>query len=602
MKAMSWPTLRQLATWMRELVPQGWSKRMFAGHVDRADQNLPPWSGHALAALTLCMFLFQLQQPLLDPDEGRQAEIPRVMLDTGDWLVPSWRGKAYHEKPPLNYWLTACIYAVLGVSPASARLVPAGAACLSVLLTYRWGRRALGRRPALLGSLILCLTPGFFLLGRTVLLDSVLTLLVVAGWTCGQRAFEFRLQWRWWLLGALMCGAGILQKGPVAVVLILVPLWLYARLNATTAKVGWRALFAFVLLAVGVALPWYVAMALREPGYVEAFLWRSNVVRFVQPFDHARPWWFYVPVLAVGALPWSLLLPGVLVFLGSSRLAPQRPGGLGLMVLAFGWCLLFYSLSGCKSPPYLMPLFPPLALVLGAFFNALLFHELPMTSRLLSWTRATLPLIIAPAMLLVAPVALYIPSLFDRASAWFLVSGLVSVVALLLAWWLRVRTASAPAAWGFVAILTLLTLMIPVRQSIWAVAARRSPESMVQVVRPLLRDPETRLVLFDRQWPSAHFYLGQQHLPHFDQHTQEYFVQYARQALAAQPRLRLLVLVDNGAKVENLVKILPAGLTVTVEHPPGPHQPALLILQDKSHYSCAGERPGTPLPFRPQRL
>ena len=109
-----------------------------------------------------------------------------------------------------------------------------------------------------------------------------------------------------------------------------------------------RTLQAILVLAV--VLPWYVAASIRMPEFIHHFLWKHNVERFVTPFDHERPVWFYLPVLLVGLLPATLLLWPFCRFLlsGKQGAAERRPPELGFMLLVSGWCVFFFSLSGCK--------------------------------------------------------------------------------------------------------------------------------------------------------------------------------------------------------------------------------------------------------------
>jgi hypothetical protein len=110
-------------------------------------------------------------------------------------------------------------------------------------------------------------------------------------------------------------------------------------------------------------------MTVRQPAFVRYFFWEHNVVRFLDPFDHLRPIWFYGPILAVGLLPGTLLVVPFLRFLasGDPNVARRRSPELGYLMLAGGWCVLFFSLSGCKLPTYILPAFPALALALGLY-------------------------------------------------------------------------------------------------------------------------------------------------------------------------------------------------------------------------------------------
>lgn len=307
---------------------------------------------------------------LLEPDEGRYAEIPREMLERGDWVVPTLQGEPYLDKPPLLYWLIAACYRVWGIHEWTARLAPALALHATVLLTYFLGRRSLGERAAFRGALLLSLAPGFISMGRLLLLDGLLTL-----WTTLALfgAFEAvrgpRLHWAWWLLAGVACGLGILTKGPVILVLLLPPLLLQRWLMGTSCPIGWGAWSAFLLLAAGMAAPWFVAVCVAIPEFVRYFFWEHHVLRYMTSFAHERGFWFYVPILLLGLLPASALAWPLLRFLGSAEemTRRQRPVELGFPLLAGVWCVLFFSLSSCKLPTYILPAFPPLALVLGYF-------------------------------------------------------------------------------------------------------------------------------------------------------------------------------------------------------------------------------------------
>jgi 4-amino-4-deoxy-L-arabinose transferase-like glycosyltransferase len=208
-------------------------------------------------------------------------------------------------------------------------------------------------------------------MGRLLVLDGVLAFLVTLSVLAALEAVRAeRLRWRWWLVSAAACGLGVLTKGPVAVILLVPPLWLHQKLCAGTSfriPVSACAVFAATVLAV--ALPWYAAVCVHLPEFAHHFLWEHNVVRFLTPFDHQRPVWFYAPLLLAGLLPATLLLIPFVRFLWSAdgEVARCRTPELGFALLAGGWCVLFFSLSGCKLPTYILPAFPFLSLAFGSF-------------------------------------------------------------------------------------------------------------------------------------------------------------------------------------------------------------------------------------------
>lgn len=305
---------------------------------------------------------------LLEPDEGRYAQIPREMLVRGDWVVPHLQGQPYLDKPPLMYWLVMLSYRVFGVHDWAARIPAALAVHGSILATFLFGRRLVGERAALAGALLLSLAPGFTSIGRLLILDGLLACCVTVSLFAAFEAVRGdRLKWGWWLLAAAASGLGLLTKGPVVEVLLAPPLWAWLRLTGRGAKVGWQPVATFLGVVLAVNLPWYVAICVKAPEFARHFFWEHNVVRFLQPFDHIRPVWFYVPVMLAGLLPATLLLPGFARFLLGDRSAEARTPELGFLVLAGGWCVVFFSLSGSKLPTYVLPAYPPLALALGAY-------------------------------------------------------------------------------------------------------------------------------------------------------------------------------------------------------------------------------------------
>lgn len=362
-----------------------WAQVLFPGKAD-GESGLSWRSVLILLVLSGCLLYPCLSFHLFEPDEGRYAEIPREMWERGDWVVPVLQGEPYLDKPPLFYWLVMASYACFGPFAWAARLVPALILQATVLATYLFGRRLLGERPAFWGALGLALAPGFLGMGRLLLLDGLLTLCTtLAFFACLEATRGDRLRWGWWLCAAGACGLGILTKGPVIVVLLLPPLLLQRWLSKTGSPISLKAWAAGAGLAVLIVLPWYVAISLRMPGFLGDFLIKHNLERFLDPFDHERPIWFYGPVLLGGLLPGTLLLISFTRFLLSGRdeIARRRCLELGSLLLAGCWCVFFFSLSGCKLPTYIMPAFPPLALALGYFVANSAWRE----SR---WTKAAL--------------------------------------------------------------------------------------------------------------------------------------------------------------------------------------------------------------------
>jgi dolichol-phosphate mannosyltransferase len=266
----------------------------------------------------------------------------------------------------------------------AARLIPALAGIGAVAITAGWAWRTLGFWPALVSGTILALSSRFLYLAGMVSMDGLLCVFVLAGLAAGHLALtDFACRRRWLVLSSLACALGILTKGPVAFLLIVIPLMIQAFLDRRCRFVTKVEACVYLGIVAMVAGPWFILMYWQAPGAAGSFLWLHNVMRYLAPVDHEKPAWFYVPSLLLGMLPWTLLLVPMLSYLAgrSLRMGQRRPMALGAFVLGFAWCVLFFSLSGCKRPAYILPAFPLLALMLGTFVT----HGLPWQRWMHAW-------------------------------------------------------------------------------------------------------------------------------------------------------------------------------------------------------------------------
>ncbi|HKA06428.1 MAG TPA: glycosyltransferase family 39 protein [Gemmataceae bacterium] len=356
---------RGLLDWL----PFLWSRVLFpAAQTTPTDLRLPSLA--LLIVLPAVLLYPTLSFKLLEPDEGRYAQIPREMLARGDWVVPHLQSQPYLDKPPLLYWLVMLSYSVFGVNEAAARLIPALAAHGAILVVYLIGRRSLGERSTFWGALLLSVVPGFMGMARILTMDGLLTFWITLALFATFEAIRGdRFRASWWYLAAAAVGLGVLTKGPIPFLLLVPPIWLHRRLTGHRVPIGWVHMAGFAGVAAAINLPWYVAIYLRQPVFLRYFFWEHNVLRFVQPFDHLQPVWYYVPILFGGLIPGTFLAWSFARHLmsGDPDCSATRTPALGFWLLAGLWCIGFFSLSGCKLPGYVLPAFPCLCLALGDF-------------------------------------------------------------------------------------------------------------------------------------------------------------------------------------------------------------------------------------------
>jgi 4-amino-4-deoxy-L-arabinose transferase-like glycosyltransferase len=553
-----------------------WSRFLFPGPTPITSQKASWLPGLLLMALASLLLFVDLNQPLLEPDEGRQAEIPREMLAHSDWLVPRMMGEVYYEKPPLQYWLTAWSYLAFGIQPWTARLVPCLAAWLTVLLSYLWGRRFLGARAAFLGCLGLCLSLGFVTMGRTVVLDSLLTVCVAASWYAAHRAVSGpTLDKKWWLLSAAACGLGILAKGPVALVLVVAPVGAYQSLTAGACRPTIRSWATFGAVAISLAGPWYVAMAVAQPEYLAQFLWKANVRRFVDGYDHQQPWWYYGPILVVGTLPWALIWVWLAYFFlsQSRRIVILRSSGLGFCLLAVVWGVVFFSLSSCKSPLYVAPVLAPLALMHGVCLDTILFRRVGRKDEFMDFARQTLPRRATLVVLLVSAGCYMVTGILGWEQWKIVVVEIAVTLAALAAWWCLGRKASPRLAWSACALATLAMVVVAARDVVAGIATKHTLQGIAKVARRWPGNPMRPVVCYGRRWPSAAFYLRRENVFYADTGSRPMLVQFMK----AFPEV--LILVEHGPLLDDVLTMIPASCARAVTLPEHEGQAALVVVR-----------------------
>ena len=321
------------------------------------------WGWVALAVLWLATIQIR---PMLDPDEGRYAEIPREMVATGNWVTPRLDGLKYFEKPALQYWATALLYSVVGLSNWSSRLwtVGLGFACLPLI--YAWLAHLYDRRAAVGAVALLAMSPYFGIIGHLDLLDASFTFWMCAtvlAFALAQSAPERSGTERNWMLACWAAAAlAVLSKGIVVFVLAGGSLIGYSIVERDTKP--WRRLHLLlgVPLFLALAAPWFVVVSLRNPDFAPFFFIHEHFARFLtQEAQRVEPWWYFLALLLLGALPW--FLPMLRASLRAWRETDSTTGfkSLKFLVIFAGVTLVFFSISGSKLATYILPMFPPLA-------------------------------------------------------------------------------------------------------------------------------------------------------------------------------------------------------------------------------------------------
>jgi 4-amino-4-deoxy-L-arabinose transferase-like glycosyltransferase len=313
--------------------------------------------------------------PLFIPDDARYVEISREMARSGDYLTPRLDGLKYFEKPPLFYWLDALAIEAGGNSLWVGRSVNALFALLGCVLIYAAGRccfdplkddRLKGWLAAgILGSSLL-----YIVLARYVTLDMTFTFCLSACLLTFLRGYLLPpgLNKRGWCYAAYSFAAlAVLAKGLAGIVLPIgvIGAWVLLRWD-------WRSLRYFyiptgLLLFFIIALPWHILMQLEHPEFFDYYIIFHHFLRYATlSAERFEPFWFFIPIIIVGLLPWAGLLPE------TTRTVYKQWRSDPTISFLLVWIIVifvFFSISKSKLVPYILPVFTPMVLLIAHYLD-----------------------------------------------------------------------------------------------------------------------------------------------------------------------------------------------------------------------------------------
>lgn len=404
-------------------------------------RSLSPRNLLVLLLLTTVIWFSNLEyRKLVQPDEGRYAEIPREMVATGDWTTPRLNGIKYFEKPALQYWTTAIAYEWFGQHNWTARLWSGLTGFLGILFTYFAAGRIFGRDAAFYSAIVLGSSLLYVLIGHINTLDMGVTFfmgLSMMTFMLAQRRDASPGENRFWMYATWAAmGLSMLSKGLIGIALPGAILIIYTLLQRDWAL--WKRLHLTVglLIFFAITLPWFIAVSLKNTEFLWFFFVHEHFERFLTKI-HGRyhPWYSFIPILLLGILPWLVAMFDVL-FRSWKRdhanrldFQPRR-----FLLIWSVFIFVFFSMSDSKLPSYILPIFPALALLIGERLSRMsgrvfLWQALPMLFL------AIAGLFLAPDVVKFAdkevPVSLYqhyIPWLLGGAAVWL--AGIVASLAM----------------------------------------------------------------------------------------------------------------------------------------------------------------------------
>lgn len=443
---------------------------------------------------------------LVDPDEGRYAEIPREMLATGNWVTPRLDGFTYFEKPPLQYWMTAITFEVFGMSNLTARLWLALIGFVGALSAAYVAWRLYGRDVAWYTFIVTASAELYCGAAHYLTLDmsvSVFLFMGIGSLLLAQhrRNESAKAVRNWMLVGYAALAAAVLTKGLIGVVLPGAALVFYSLWQRDWAI--WRHLHlvkgtAFLLL---LTVPWFVLVSRHNPRFLWFFFIHEHIERYATPVSqHPGPIWYFLVIFAFGMLPWTatavarIVKPGFTWRRGNGEFDAER-----FLWVYIVFTMAFFSGGDSKLPAYILPVFPAVAILAARRMAAVGW------SRLEPWLMWTLGagLIVAGIIVKRFAHAQMPADLFLAYRPWLIASGLVMVVGGAIAMAGRRRPFISAAAAGLCAILSC-------QLALWGYQALTPSKSGRDLAEVITRyDPGNHwpVYMIDNYSPSLPFYL-----------------------------------------------------------------------------------------------
>ncbi len=450
---------------------------------------------------------------LWDRDEPRFTRAAVEMIESGNYLVPTFNGQLWPDKPILTYWLMSLAIRVLGPTEFACRFFGCLGAAGTCLLTFYIGKQLFGAKEGLWAMVILASTLMVTVVGTAATSDAVALPFIVAAMAVFVKAMESGTRAYHIILMGIALGFGMLAKGPIGALpipAIVTTLWLSRKTRPGLIRPLWQ-LGAALTIGVLIFLTWAIPANNATGGqFLRVFIGHHVLTRAIKPMEHHGGNFllylpYYLPVIVVGFFPWTLHLLGAF-----SATLGTRLGGQYCRSLLVGWVVSIFTimtLAVTKLPHYILFIWPALALAVAGTIVAAQQNRL--TARDQMWLRRGVwflsPLAIAIALaLIIGPFFPPIPGLR--------LSGPAAGIALLVMAGAAIRQQRADRPYTSAVVLTIgmLVLEIPILFGILpAVEQIKLSPPIAQAIKAKTAK-ETPVATYKYGEPTLNFYIGRQ--------------------------------------------------------------------------------------------
>lgn len=316
-----------------------------------------------LAVCIIFLLFFNLGETYLTNwDEAWYADISRNMVQTVNFVTPTWNNEVFFEKPPLYFWLSSLFFTIFGVSEFTVRLTSAISGIGIAIVLYFLGKNLFGRYVGIISVIILFSSPQFLYRARTGNLDALLTFWVLLSFFAFYKGYISNK--KWFLLMGFSLALGFLTKGVIGFY-PLIPILLFLFFTKELKLLKEKLLQKGLLLGLGITFFWlFYSFSVNGDIFLNQFF-VSNTEKFSFSLNTLNNFSLdYIQFLKSGLKIWFPLLLASIGFT-LYKIKDKKFLFLLLYLLIF---ILIMSFVSNKSNWFILPIYPAVAILIGSTF------------------------------------------------------------------------------------------------------------------------------------------------------------------------------------------------------------------------------------------
>lgn len=469
-------------------------------------KNLDKTSIFTIAIIFIILYLWHLGlYPLINPDEGRYAEIPREMLANKNFITPHLNGVEYFEKPVFQYWITAFFMYIFGENEFSVRLFSALCALGGIYLTGYLATKMFNRQTGFLASIIIGSSFLYLIIGSLNILDMAISFFITLSMVSYYQ-FSTTLKSKYLYIFYASMAFGTLTKGLIAIVLTIAIIFCYCLLTKNLKLLLKSISLIGILIFLVICVPWFYLVCKDNPDFFYFFFIHEHFLRYLTKIhDRYQPFYFFIPCIILGIFPWTGFFISSLLSKSPKRTwykfitNPHRHKYIYLC-LWFSIIFVFYSMSDSKLVPYIVPCLMPMAILISRHLNHISYQTTKIKIAL--FINAFISLLIIVALIVIAIKSDFISlEEFIFSGSFIILVLFISNLIIFISWYKYKNFSQIIAIYAISAILFSFSLQPVITQ----VAQHRTGKEIAQVVNTL-KTKDTLIISYKDYLQDLPFY------------------------------------------------------------------------------------------------